>query len=85
MERLAVLEVSTREVVNYCVPGIKSLGAYPPIWPPDSQQLVVYDPKGEKPVIVVDIEQKKAAPTGKNLDPVLWLRFIPEVWIKNSK
>ena len=60
VERLAVLDVSTHSVVNYCVPGLKPLGAYPPIWSSDGQQMVVYDPSLEGPVVVVDIKQKES-------------------------
>jgi hypothetical protein len=84
VERLAVLDVSTHSVVNYCVPGLKPLGAYPPIWSSDSQQMVVYDPSLEGPVVVVDIKQKRAAAIGMYLEPEFWLRTVPDIWVKKN-
>lgn len=84
VDQLAVLDVNSNEVVNYCIPGRKLVGAEAPIWSPDSQQLAVasYDKDRNPSVIVVDIKQEIAAQLGKNLEPAFWLKILPPVWMK---
>lgn len=81
VEHLAVLNVDTQEVVDYCIPGMDAPLSDPPIWSPDSQQLIVHDPRQDNPVILVDISQNKAAVVGTNLEPHFWLKTVPEVWV----
>jgi Tol biopolymer transport system component len=75
---LAVLDTTNLEVVNYCLPGtIKWYGDLPPIWSPNSQQLVMEAEDREDAnhnlVILVDIATGWAAQIAENLTPVGWM------------
>ena len=80
-ETLAVLDIETQEVVNYCIPGnqFQSITAAP-IWSPSSQQLLVkntLENGNQSRVILVDISQGFAAQIAENMEPVGWLKKAP--------
>lgn len=84
--RLAVLNIQTGEVTNYCLKGapfanaaLESLLA--PIWSPDSTQLLIVDrdPRDEdrRRAIVVDITKPFAVKVAENVEPVGWMVANP--------
>jgi hypothetical protein len=82
-DRLAVLDIETGSVTNYCIPGdpfqlgysADSLSA--PIWSPDSTQLLVTnrDPQTTTTsrVVLVDIMKGWAAQIAGDVEPVGWM------------
>jgi hypothetical protein len=79
-EALAILNVETLEVTDYCIPGRLKLegggwGAHAPVWSPDGQQLVVESIDLEKQItaILVDLERGYAARIAEGLTPVGWM------------
>lgn len=59
---LAVLDMATNKVTDYCIFGSSPTPAAP-AWSPDSKQIVLHgstDPTSPKPVVVVDIEKGRA-------------------------
>jgi Tol biopolymer transport system component len=81
---LAVLDVASGEVVNYCIPGEKvdpySDNYVPPVWSPDSQQIAVASVLDEEqlPVtIIVDLVQGVATKVVENLIPMGWMVSPP--------
>ncbi|MBN2116318.1 MAG: hypothetical protein JW730_07100 [Anaerolineales bacterium] len=61
-QQLAVLDLETQQVTDYCVPGSLHLDAPSPIWSLDSRYLAVqnqYEPNAGR-VILVDTQQKWA-------------------------
>jgi Tol biopolymer transport system component len=76
--RLAVLDIQTRIVTNYCVP----LGKYAwvkPIWSPNGNQIAlpdVYYHEGDverKYLYIVDIKAGNVVPIFENAIPIGWL------------
>lgn len=62
-EQLAVLDLDTKQVTDYCIPGSYQNGAGSPVWSLDSHYLVVhnqYEPNAGR-TILVDIRQGWAA------------------------
>jgi hypothetical protein len=81
---LALLNISTGQITNYCVKGISPNGftLAQPIWSPDGTQLLVISPdpkdKGSKITVVVDIVRGYAATIIKgDIDPVGWMTTEP--------
>jgi hypothetical protein len=81
-QNLAVLDILTLRVINYCVPGDINTSRFPlvsaPIWSPDSRQLVVenrYDEHASR-VILVDITKNYAVQIADNSEPIGWM--VPE-------
>jgi Tol biopolymer transport system component len=78
---LAVLNIETGEVTNYCVKGDpfadNAMQSSPSIWSPDSTQLLVISriPEDTKirRVVVVDIENNYAAQINQDMEPVGWM------------
>lgn len=81
---LAVVDVSSGKVTNYCVPGDAhaQIGGLrlvpPPIWSHDSKQLVVENlisniNKRSSRVILVDIEKNLAAVIAEDMQPAGWV------------
>jgi hypothetical protein len=87
--RLAILDLQTQLVTNYCLSGgVKVLnpkggiiGYSPitPIWSPDSSDLLIHSPNGEKNgmTVLVDIEQGSAVQIADNMLPIGWLISEP--------
>lgn len=79
--RLAVLNIETGEVTNYCIKGdpFADNAAYPdlPVWSPDSTQLLVISRPPEdtkvRRVVVVDIGNNYAAQINQDMEPVGWM------------
>jgi len=76
--QLAVIDVNTHVVTNYCVPVrgepifVPNFGA--PIWSPDGKQLLVMDQIGHnRRVILVDIVKNYAAQIAENYDMLGWM------------
>ncbi len=78
---LAVLDTTNGLVTNYCVNGEKnapigSLRTYPPpLWSPDSKQIVVQSQtsKDSFQTVLIDIQQNRAFKIGEDLAPVGWI------------
>ncbi len=78
-EYLLVLDTTARQVTDYCIPGNVMGGAAPPIWSPNSQQLIVenfYEANVSR-VVLVDIVQNFAAQIAEDLEPVGWMTTTP--------
>ena len=87
--RLAILDLQTQLVTNYCLSGDVTvlnpkggiIGNSPntPIWSPDSSSLLIHSPKGEKNgmTVLVDIEQGSAVQIADNMLPIGWLVSEP--------
>lgn len=80
--RLAVLDIQTGEVTNYCIKGDPFADGEaepgPPIWSPDGTQLLIVsripmDTKVRR-VIVVDVARNYAAQIYKDMEPVGWMK-----------
>jgi len=81
--RLGVLDLATREVTDYCVPGdyaaqmaqSRSGSPPPPLWSPDGMQLVIQNryAEGKSRVILVDPEKGIAAQIAEDMEPVGWM------------
>lgn len=82
--QLAVLNIHTGAVTNYCIKGDSFLDvdAYQeslitPIWSPDSTQLLVISRPPENPqlrrVVMVDIVNNYAAQVNQDMEPVGWM------------
>lgn len=79
-ERLAILDILTKQVINTCVPGSFRGDAPPPVWSFDSGYIVVRNVEEELTrVIIVDIEQSWAfqIPGVEYGQPVGWLISEP--------
>jgi len=88
-QRLAVLDLATQEVTNYCLPLESYRGgddAVPfflsgtsPIWSPNGQQLIVesHYAKNASRVILVDIAQAFAVQIAENMMPAGWMKSGP--------
>jgi hypothetical protein len=81
---LAILDIKNNSVTNYCIPGeVAEIGVRfypPPMWSPNSRQVVVQSQTAEDPsmgdafdVILVDIPTKQAFRLGQDLEPVGWM------------
>lgn len=84
---LSVIEVNTKSVVTYCIPGqhlILNSSAPAPIWSPDGQQVVVQsyvgNLVGDFNTLIVDFDTATVAKIGDNLAPTFWLKALPPVW-----
>lgn len=89
-ERLAVLDLTTQEVTEYCIPLDKyggTFGGIPffasgmtsPIWSPNGQQFIVesrYAPDASR-VILVDLAQGFAAQIADTMMPAGWMKSAP--------
>jgi hypothetical protein len=90
VERLAVLDLATQEVTDYCIPldayggelgtiPFFSSGLTAPLWSPNGQQLIVesrYAPDASR-VILVDISRGFAAQIAENMKPEGWMKSTP--------
>ena len=89
-DRLAVLDIETGTVINYCLPGetfrnnlaLENKGypsdyGDPPVWSPDSTQLMVVGRDPEQRSIrwniLVDMELEVAIKVGEDLEDVGWM------------
>ncbi len=74
-QQLAVLNLKTQQVTNYCISGMMS--AHEPNWSPDGRYLVVEGNPGKNVnthnVILVDLLKINAIQIGENLRPVGWM------------
>jgi Tol biopolymer transport system component len=74
---LAVLDLETRQVVNYCIPGSPTKYSVEPVWSPDSRYIALvdyYDKKtSDSHVILVDPAEEWAARVAENLAPLGWM------------
>ena len=79
--RLAVLNIETGEVVNYCINGDpfadNAMEPSSPVWSPDSSQLLVIsrplqDTK-ERRVVVIDVINNYSAKINGDMEPVGWM------------
>lgn len=71
---VAVLDLDTRNVTDYCIP-IRGLVRVDPIWSPDGNQFLVVDAYAEnhQSVILVDITQGYAVQIAEDKTPVGWM------------
>jgi Tol biopolymer transport system component len=72
---LAVLEIQTQIVINYCVWG-EPFTAPPPVWSLDGRYIAIrkFDDQGVSQILLVDLEEGWAAPiAGPDVWPVGWL------------
>ncbi len=74
-DRLLVIDVTTRKITNYCIPGSINGDSQPPIWSPDSSQLIVENYLGgnDRRVILLDIVHNYAAQIAVDVSPVGWM------------
>lgn len=74
--RLAVLDMATRTLTDYCVPDTT---LEHPVWSPDGHQLVIEDPRTttENNVFVVDLINNTAFSFAENATPIGWLTSNP--------
>ncbi len=72
--RLAVLNMETGEVINYC---IQSYGSVNPIWSPDGTQLVVFvhdeQAPGIRSTVLIDLAGNYAAQIAEDVVPAGWM------------
>ena len=77
---LAVLDIRTNQVTIYCIRGeFASGGGEPPVWAPNSQQLLVksVNEEGESSVVLIDISQGYAVEIIKEYTPIGWIVTPP--------
>jgi len=83
-ENLAVLDMETKTVTNYCLKGLTHrrnmsglLSA--PMWSPDSNKLLINFPNGEdnSKAVIVDIDRDYAAKIVDDMLPIGWLTNEP--------
>jgi hypothetical protein len=82
-ERLAIFDTRTKDVTLYCLQGdylgpVNSMfreAVAPPIWAPNSQQLIIENryAENESRVVLVDIVQGFAVQLAENMRPVGWM------------
>ncbi len=88
IERLAVLDVETQEIINYCIPGVMfdpNQNATPPIWSPEGLlQLIIsnVDVNRMAHTILVDLENNVAFQLAEDQVPVVWEKVMPREWTK---
>ena len=72
--RVAVLDMETLKITDYCV-SIAFSGDDYPIWSPDGYQFVITDWRedGHRRVILVDIEKNVATQIAEDMEPVGWM------------
>jgi hypothetical protein len=79
-QQLIVLDITTLELTNYCIPGdyeiIMGFSAPPPIWSQDGKQLVVTSRHApfKRTVIVVDTEKGWAAQIAEDMEVFGWMK-----------
>jgi hypothetical protein len=86
-ERLAILDMNTKKIVNYCLPGNLRVGfSDSPIWSPDGSQIVVINQNEDviDHVILVDITRGLAVQIAENVTPTWWLPTTPELWVPSN-
>ncbi|HNA89823.1 MAG TPA: hypothetical protein PK989_10975 [Anaerolineales bacterium] len=79
--QLAILNIETSEVTNYCIKGDpfadNEVYPAPPVWSPDSTQLLVISRPPEdtkvRRVVVVDIVNNYTAQINQDMEPVGWM------------
>jgi len=74
--RLAVYDAQTGKVTNFCIPADSVL---PPIWSPDSHQLVLSYAYGDQPqdkrhVYLIDLQEKYAIRIAEDMQPIGWMK-----------
>jgi hypothetical protein len=78
---LAVLDLETRQVINYCVPGSPAKFPLEPVWSPDSRYIALvdyYDRKSsDSHVILVNPTEGWAAQIADNLTADGWMVTSP--------
>jgi hypothetical protein len=76
LEQLAILDLATAKVTNYCNPSGSTLIARRPVWSPDGQKLLIEGIESDQSVktILVDIANEYAAPLVENLVPIDWMK-----------
>jgi len=75
--RLAVLDTTTGNVTNYCIPA--GSGLYAPVWSPDGNYLVITDDyyhgfPSKSLVLIFDIKNKVASILAKDALPMGWIK-----------
>jgi hypothetical protein len=72
---LSVFDRETKTITDYCIKSVY-FPAYPPLWSPDSQNLVIYpsDDLDNTEAILIDREQNFAVRIAENAKPVGWLK-----------
>jgi Tol biopolymer transport system component len=79
--RLFVLDLATKDVVNYCIPGFPW---NPPVWSPDGHYLIVQNQDHALPptankshVYLVDLDRSFAVQIADVVTPVGWMTSQP--------
>jgi len=77
---LAVLDTTTNLVTSYCINGEKNatigIRIYqPPVWSPDSKQIVIESQTGDDTfqTILIDVQKNRAFHLADDLEPVGWM------------
>jgi hypothetical protein len=74
--RLSLLDLSTGETIENCIPGMWGGLTFPPIWSPDGQYLLV-DSEGngenDNRAILVSMNKTYAVEIAKKVDPLGWM------------
>jgi hypothetical protein len=75
--QLAILDLETLEIVDTCIriSTDDMINPPSPIWFPDGKQFLVFDKQNEEDsrVILVDIDQQRAAVIADDVEPVAWM------------
>jgi hypothetical protein len=72
--RVAILDMKTHEITDYCIP-IRGIPDQTPVWSPDSVQFLVTDQHNvdHRSVILVDITKGLAVKIADDMEPVGWM------------
>lgn len=72
VDRLAIMNVTNRQITLYCIPGMSNIS--PIIWSPNGKQLLTNTMNGSTyDTVLVDIEEGYAAKIAENTIPVGWM------------
>ncbi len=82
---VAVLDITTLEIKNYCLlityggEGYGGIAASTPVWSPDGNQFLIVDwySQNHRRVILVDIAQSFAAEVAQDMEPIGWMASLP--------
>jgi hypothetical protein len=76
LEQLAILDLATLKVTNYCTPNGSTPWAGRPVWSPDGQKLLIERMEADQSVktILIDLVTEYAVPLVDNLMPADWMK-----------
>jgi hypothetical protein len=85
---LAILDVQSEAVVDYCIPGYdikSSFGFSGMVWAPDSRSLLVDARKGDSDYtesLLIDLDKEIAVDLDYKFDPLYFIDTLPSIWDK---